>query len=386
MKHIHSLFFVLCSLFLLSACQNVELEEAANAGLPTAGDLQYKADGRTVTLTWTLSDTTGISGVQITKNGAEPVEIEGAQTSYVIRHCVPNKDVLYTVKIRFRNGLVSNGSSVRVYVRYDEPIYAGYLLTANSIDELPDDDETAAARWFDTRYVQQGKGIFVRPGEALDLDKMSCLWIHIDRVGLSRGWQHLPELNDAAFRQSLRTYVEEGGRLFLSCHATQLLAGIGRIEEKYTPNEFNSGDGGSSTEPWTLNAYIGETYDRRGHRFFEGMVLGTYNGYAYTSFPMASAGHHEDHNCMWNLSEMKFTSGSDKTRGFEQTTNCTVLGTWGQNTGFEYPGFCLFHVQDTFHGEIVAMGLGCYEWHQDGNQYQSQIETLTANILDYLRD
>ena len=89
---------------------------------------------------------------------------------------------------------------------------------------------------------------------------------------------------------------------------------------------------------------------------------------------------------MWNLSSISFASGSDKTRGFELATNCTVLGTWGQNTEFSFPGFVLFSAQDTFHGEIVAMGLGCYEWNQEGNQYQSQIEKLTANILDYLRD
>ncbi len=388
MKHTTLFFAALLGLAsLFSACRGVELQEAANANLPKASNLRYTAEGRTVTLAWNLTDTTDVRGVQVIKNGSETTELSGAATSFVIRHCTPNKDILYTVKVLFRNGLVSDGASVRVHITYDEPIYVGYLLTANTIDELPDDDEIAAARWFNTAYVEQGKGLFVHIGDSLDLDKMSALWIHIDRVGLSRGWQHLTGgLNEDAFRQSLRAYCEEGGRLFLSCHATQLLAGIGRIAEQYTPNEFSSGDGGTSDEPWTLNAYIGETYDHRSHRFFDGLTLGSYNGYSYTTFPMASAGHHEDHNCMWNLSSFTFSSGSDKTRGFELATNCTVLGTWGQNTEFAFPGFVLFSAEGTFHGEIVAMGLGCYEWNQEGNQYQSQIEKLTANILDYLRD
>ena len=390
MKHFLNIFVALALVAgIATGCQDVVLEEAANEHLTMPTNLRYSAEGRTVTITWNLADTTNIDSIQITKDGKEPIVIAGAQTEYVVRHCVPNKDVIYTVKAMFNNGLVSKGASIRIHLNYNAPIYIGYLLTANSVAELPDDDEVAAASWFDRNYVQKGTGrfILVQDMPVLNLDEVSALWIHIDRQGLSQGWRNLTGgVNTDEFAAALRTYVEEGGKLFLSCHATQLLVAIGRIGEDRTPNTFGSGQGGPGNDIWTLNAYIGETYDRRAHALFQGMDLDYCNGYAYQSFPIAAPGIREDHNCMWNLSEMKFLSGSDKIRGFELENECTVLGTWGQNTELNYPGFCLFNTKDNFHGEIVAMGLGCYEWNlQNGNAYQYQIERLTANILNYIK-
>lgn len=377
-------------LFVLCSCRGVQIPEAANIGLGKAQNLRYTATGRTVTLQWEIEHAEDVTAVQITCNGEAPVLVDGAVTRYEVRHVVPNKDVYYTVKLLYRNGLVSEGITICVNIRYDQPIYYGYVLAADSPESLPDDDEIAAAQWFRSHYVDCGIGRFIQVADVqyIDLDEISTLWVHIDRTGIQRGWDKITGgYATEAFVGGLRRFVEEGGNVLLTTHATQFVEAIGRIEPAYAVNEFNSGDGGTGNDIWTLNAFIGMTYDHRGDVYFQGMELGDYNGYEYTTFPMLGPGLREDHNSMWNLSSMSFVGAVDKTRGFEQANECTVLGTWGQNTEFTFPGMVDFAPTGTYMGRIVALGLGCYEWHQgDNNIYQSQIERLTENTLTYLHD
>lgn len=390
-----NLFITCCllTLFCVTSCTSIEPEVPANAHRAKAYNLTYTNEGRTVYLKWNLDIDTTMCGIQITCNGENPMEIDTVVTNYTIRHVVPNKDILYTVKVRYCDSLVSEGTSIPVHIRYDLPICVGYVMSANTIEELPDDDERAAAQWFDREYVQKGKGRWIPINElgSVDLDVVNCLWIHIDRQGMSPGWENLSGgFNNPAFIANLKAYVIEGGNLFLSVHATQLVDAIGRIPSDYRPNEVSTGQGGLGNDTWTINAWLGAgedvNYDHRAHAFYQGMTLDYYNGYAYTSFPLASAGVREDHNSLWNLSSMKFPSGANKVRGWELATNSTALGTWGQNTELNYIGLVDFATSNPYKGRIIAMGMGCYEWaKQDGNLYQYQIEKLTENILETIR-
>lgn len=389
-----NIFILIAIAAFFVACNTVEPELPANRNLQKARNLTYtnEHNSRTVELRWQLDIDTTMCGIQILTNGENPLQINEVLTNYTVKHVAPNKDVLYTVKVLYRNGMVSEGVSVRVHINYDLPIYAGYLLTAGSIAELADDDERAAAEWFDREYVQKNIGCFVHMEEmpTLDLDRVACLWIHVDREGLIRGWQNLPEnLRTESFINALKRYANEGGKYFLSVHATQLVAAMGRISDEYAPNEVASGQGGLA-ELWTMNAYLGyggeTTYDHRNHRFFKDMTLGKYNKYEYASFPMLSPGIHEDHNSMWNLSTMTFASGANKVRGMEVTNSCVCLATWGQNTELNFIGLIEFYPTEHYRGTIVCMGLGCYEWNMPTtNQYRYQIEKLTQNILEDLR-
>ena len=392
MRNFYSLMIV-ALVACLAACNSVEPQPAANANRKKVYNLRYTNEGRTVFLTWNLDADTTMCGIQIARNGENPVNIDNLITSYTVRHVTPNEDVMYTVKIRYKDSIVSDGVSVRVHVQYDLPIYAGYVMSVGSIAELPDDDERAAAEWFDRAYVQRNRGRFIPIGELanVNLDEVACLWIHIDRQGMPEGWQNLTGgFSDPVFVSNLRGYVEDGGNLYLSVHATQLLTAIGRITEEQRPNEVSTGQGGYGPDVWTVNAYLGAgtdvSYDHRGFPFFDGMTLDYYNDYEYTTFPMISAGVREDHNCIWNLKDMKFSSGSDKVRGWELATHSTALATWGQNTELNHIGLVDFAITGNYRGRIIAMGLGCYEWDkQEGNVYQYQIERFTENIIESIR-
>lgn len=384
------LYIIVAALAVLTSCKGVNIPESASSGLGKAQNLRYTAEGRTVTLKWEIANAEEVSAVQVTCNGESPVWVEGPATRYEAHHVVPNKNVYYTVKLLYKNGLVSEGVTVCVHIQYDKPIYYGYVLAADAPESLPDDDEIAAAQWFRANYVDKGIGRFIQVADVknIDLDEVSTLWVHIDRTGIQLGWDRITGgFGTQDFVQGLRHFVEEGGNVFLSTHATQFVEAIGRIESTYTINQFSSGDGGTGNDIWTMNAYIGLTYDHRGDVYFQDMELGDYNDYEYTSFPMLGPGLREDHNCMWNLSTTSFVGAVDKVRGFEDLTESTVLATWGQNTEFTYPGMVDFAPTGTYRGRIVAMGLGCYEWHQGSNNiYQSQIEKLTANVLNYLHE
>lgn len=388
-----SIVSLLLTLVCITACSPIVPEPAANVNRAKAYNLTYTNEGRTVHLKWNLDVDTSMCGIQITCNGEDPTEIEEVVNQYTVKHVVPNKDVIYTVKVRYRDSIVSEGTSVRVHIKYDIPICVGYVMSTNTIEELPDDDERAAAQWFDREYIQKKKGRLIPMQELgnIDLDVIGCLWIHIDRQGMSPGWENLTGgFNDPSFISNLKAYVEEGGNLFLSVHATQLVNAIGRIPSDYRPNEVSTGQGGLGMDTWTINAWLGAgeevNYDHRVHPFYRDMTLDYYNGYKYTSFPMASSGVREDHNSLWNLNNMKFPSGSNKVRGWEMATNSTALGTWGQNTELNYIGLVDFASNNPYKGRIVALGMGCYEWAmQDGNVYQYQIEKITENILETIR-
>lgn len=393
MNHFRSIIlFVLTSVFFAS-CTHVELEPPANLGRKKVYNLQYTSEGRTVYLTWDMDVDTTMCGMQVARNGENPLNIDSLMTSYTVKHVTPNEDVLYTVKIRYKDSIVSEGVSVRVHVTYDKPIHVGYVMSAGSIADLADDDERAAAEWFERQYVRSNRGRFVNMWDLdkVNMDEVGCLWIHIDRKGMAEGWQNLTGgFNDPVFIANLKAFMGEGGHVFLSNHATQLLVAVGRLTEDQRPNTISTGDGGWGADVWTMNACLGystETvYDHRGHAFFEGMTLDYFNKYEYTSYPMLSAGVREDHNCLWDLSKIKFTSGSDKIRGWELATKSTALATWGQYTDLNIIGLVDFDVTEVHRGRIVAMGLGCYEWAKDdGNTYQYQIERLTENILESLR-
>ncbi len=112
----------------------------------------------------------------------------------------------------------------------------------------------------------------------IDRGQYSMIWIQIDRVGLEYGWQKLPaEIVDNDVVAKLKAFAQSGGNLFLTKHATELSAAIGRVDNSLAPGIFSSGEGGSGTDYWTTNAVIGSNqnpkYDHRSHAAFAGLEV-----------------------------------------------------------------------------------------------------------------
>ena len=402
MKKIYYIAALAASM-IVTSCSDVELPSAANNGLQTVGNLSSVIDGRSLTLSWTLPSG-NVSKVLIYRDDTLIAELEGAQTSYYMERAQVNQDNVYTVKVLTDAGLVSLGQSLSVRIDYVNPtpdpvpgggpLPAAYLLTANSIDELGDDDEVAAAQWFFDNYAAKGKGMFISMDELnlIDTKKISCLWIQCDRQdGMEIGVQNLPDgLADATLHTALHKYLQDGGNLLLTKHATQLTTAIGRIDEKYAPGIFSSGVGGEGGDVWTTNAQIGiggpDLYDHRAHPVFADMEMGDPNNYGYENIPLEGPGMREDHNCMWDCNAYGFSGQPNVIVNFEDATESMVLSTWGHVQDYCCAGIVEFMPNSEFDGRVIAIGLSAYEFNQaTGNTYQQNIEKLTANCIDYLK-
>ena len=355
-------------------------------------DVAYTTTGRNLTLTWTNPE--GATGTAIFRDGTQIASLGEGVNSYTVANAPVNEEHYYTVKAIYgKQGRMSEGVSKTVFIEYN--VKVGYYLTAENYSDLPDDDEVAAAEWFKAQYVDGGSGVFVHASDlaSLNPDNVSALWIQIDRVGIGIGWANLPF--STADIAALKAYVQDGGKLFLTKHATQLVVAIGRVEERFAPGLFGDGVGDTGIDVWCMNAVIGcrqdAAYDHRGHAAFIGLEAGDPNNYGFETYPMEGPGLREDHNCMWDLNAYGFSGTPNVVANWEAETNSTVLATWGHVSDYCCAGIIEFNPTAEFAGNIIACGLSTYEFKQNApqegtdNAYQKNIERFTKNCIEYLK-
>lgn len=256
-------------------------------------------------------------------------------------------------------------------------------------------------------------GTVIAAGETdkISADNLDCIWIHIDRIGAGKG--NLPaEFSNEAVIAALTKFVNDGGCLYLSKHATQLLTKIGRVDPKFEVNIYGDGDGGKGTDVWTVNAQIGywfvqdensdhydpsQYYDHRTHPLFDGMA--TNNDFSCETFGLLGTGdgtemHREDHNCMWDFNAYQYTAeGKNTVEKFENENNAVVLGAWGHVVDHACAGIIEFLPRILSRdeavaqpGRIIANGLAAYELapRSGVNGSKANIEKLTDNAIKYL--
>ncbi|MCH5223466.1 MAG: DUF4960 domain-containing protein [Muribaculaceae bacterium] len=477
---------------MFGACTDIATEIPELPNLPTVSNLKAEVANRVVNLSWTLpSSSKKIEGVTLKVNNNTEVGLDATATSYSVVGQPMEDEYMYTVKVKYEGGYMSEGQSViatvpyeqladltsftvsniekrnvtfswtlpnasgitgvwvgldgeesgtvfniseypngatiggqktgvdlkfRAKVIYDEAYYSdgivvntalpemevrvGYLLLADSPADLPDDDELAAAAWFNDNYVETDKGDFIPVAELpnIDFDEYGVIWIEVDRVGLALGWQNLPaNLVSETTLNALKAYGLNGGSLYLANMATQMTVPLGIVPENMPVNIFGSGDGDpNNADLWSINPHLGwifqnegRYYDRASHAVYEGLAFEMVNGYEYSSLPLLGGTGKEDHNSMWDLNPYWNEAGNpapDCVKWFENTTNSQVLAVWGQVADHCVAGMVDFS-GNAVHGKCIAMGLGAYEWHVNAgvNPYQGNIEKLTENILNYLK-
>ena len=390
-KHIYSILVAAFAAFALGSCSDVDIPAAVQSA--KVSNLAATVEGRAITLSWTLPSAEGIKGVNIYRNNDLIAEL-GAVATYTAKKQPANQDLLYTVKIVYENGNVSEGESFKVDALPGSKV--AMLLPSNNDSEL-DDDELAAKNWFVQTYGDNGKVFTPATLTSLNPSQYAALWIQIDRVGLEMGPGKLPaDIIASGVVDNLSAYLKAGGNVFLTKHATQLVSSVGRIAETYGPHLFSSGEGGEGTDIWTTNAVIGSNcdpkYDHRSHAAFAGLEVLPANDpvdrYDHESFPLEGPGFREDHNCMWDLNSYGFTpaDGLNVVDAFEKKTSSVVLATWGHVTDYCCGGIIEFLPTADIKGRVLCIGLNAYEFNQNSvtNQYQQNTEKLTKNCIDYL--
>lgn len=390
-KHIYSILVAAFAAFALGSCSDVDIPAAVQSA--KVSNLAATVEGRAITLNWTLHSAEGIKGVNIYRNNDLIAEL-GAVATYTAKKQPANQDLLYTVKIVYENGNISEGETFKVDALPGSKV--AMLLPSNNDSDL-DDDELAAKKWFVQTYGDNGTVFTPATLTSLNPSQYAALWIQIDRVGLEMGPDKLPaDIIASGVVDNLSAYLKTGGNVFLTKHATQLVSSMGRIAEQYGPHLFGSGEGGEGTDIWTTNAVIGSNcdpkYDHRSHAAFAGLEVlpanDPVNGYDHDSFPLEGPGFREDHNCMWDLNSYGFTpaDGVNVVDAFEKKTSSVVLATWGHVTDYCCGGIIEFLPTADIKGRVLCIGLSAYEFNQNSvtNQYQQNTEKLTKNCIDYL--
>ncbi|MDE6297570.1 MAG: DUF4960 domain-containing protein [Muribaculaceae bacterium] len=367
--------------------------------LAGVSNLQSSLSGRSVTLSWTLPTQAFRTGVRIITNGDtdKAILLDKDATSYVLKAQPMETPLTYDVEVVYDTYYYSPAESVEKTIPYMEPKML-YLLPADAAtyNDLSDDDELAAATWF----AQQPNTQFIHPADIANYDPSiySVMWIMVDRVGLPMGWQNLPgDLAAQSTIDALKAYSANGGSLYLSNMATQLTVPLDIVPSNMAPTCYGNGEGGTGTDIWTINPYLGWMfkggadqgfYDRTDHEIFKGLTFENPNDppYDYDSLPLIGPGQREDHNCLWDCNIYGKGSERDVIRNFEVTTNSLVLATWGHVKDHCVAGLVDFY-SNPQHGRCVANGFAAYEWHQNSgeNPYQGNIIKLTENILNYLK-
>ena len=243
MKKIFSIVLTMVLTLVLVSCGT----EKPTGPVADVSNLQYAVDGRQVTLTWDLPAAEKVLALQVVYEKDKTfTETDGPTTSYVIERAPVGQDVTYTIRVITENG-ISKGAQITFFIQPEKQPMPAMLLLAEDPETLPDDDEIAMAEWFKANYVDKNQGVFIKVEElkTLSPDDYSVVIIFIDRVGIGKGWRNLPlEVVLEENRKGMLKYLAEGGNFFFAKMATQLVDGIGRIDEKYAPGLYGDGEGG----------------------------------------------------------------------------------------------------------------------------------------------
>lgn len=236
-----------------------------------------------------------------------------------------------------------------------------------------DDDEQAAYNWFHNSY-KPGHGlekVVFTPDNISDLNAndVKVLWIPINRQGNS-----IEDVKPSAIYnnvETLKKYVQEGGNLYLTNHATLLTSAIERIDEQYEPKEVAYGAAGKNTDTWGVNPRFADM-DYRGHVLYSGFEAGSEE----LNYFLNSGTPKENNNCLW-------TNVSDYKKFIENTTS-HILGKWSYNGETNNFGVVEFMPTAEYKGTILCNGLAAYEWNCEGNEFVNNIEKFTENSISYL--
>lgn len=239
-----------------------------------------------------------------------------------------------------------------------------------------DDDEQAAYDWFYKDY-NPGHGLEKKvftPGniDELNANDVKVLWIPINRQGDNEDvvkpsaiYKHV---------ETLKKYVQSGGNLYLTNHATLLTSAIGRIDEQYIPNTVAYAAAAGNSDAWGVNPRFADM-DYRGHVLYSGFVAGTKNNLLDDNYFLNSGTSKENHNCLWK--DFNYTD-------FINATNSHILGKWSQNGYTNNFGVVEFMPTKDYKGTILCNGLAAYEWNCNGNKYVDNIKKFTENSISYL--
>lgn len=316
--------------------------------------------------------------------------------------------------------------TVTVEVQTVTPTFYAFLGEQADIASLVDDDARAAATWMQNTYGADFKYIQFSNISALEMADVKVAMLYyltpLEDVGYSASPTDVstllaPELQaGAAQAEVLKNWVKLGGDMLIAGEATPFIFSLGRVPAdfsaprapgNYVYSEFGcAGTGGCvdmnkpPDDRWGLGMRpSNNSEDRRGHPIFNGLTF-----FDDEFLALQNSATREVRLIWWQHFDGILDPsccGQDAALFFEQTMSATKFGTLSfVGDAFGY-GAVLWNRTDQgndgnfdsqiptdFQGSIMSIEntIVGYEWDSNGtvNDFQSNIEMFTGNILEYL--
>ncbi|MGY5849864.1 DUF4960 domain-containing protein [Salegentibacter sp. F14] len=307
-----------------------------------------------------------------------------------------------------------------------EPTYYAFLGEQDEIDALVDDDAKAAASWMRNTYGEDFKYLSFSEITPQNMAEVKVAMIYYltpaEDIGYSATPDNVSTLLPSGLRpggaraQALKNWVRSGGDMLIAGDATPLIFSLDRVPAEfsaprepgnYVYSEFGCAEssgcvdtGKPSDDIWGLGMRPeNNSEDRKGHPIFEGLSFQNDEFLA-----LQNSATREVRLIWWQHFDGILDPGccgQDAALVFEQTLSATKFGTLGHiGDAFGY-GAVLWNrtdqnihqsfddqISEDFKGSIFSIEntIVGYEWDSNGttNDFQSNIETFTKNILDYL--
>lgn len=276
----------------------------------------------------------------------------------------------------------------------------GFYAPYEDMEKCNNSNLYGSYAWFVDNYVKDGKGIVVTPSTLNKIKDLKTLWVAYDEDNLQKGWEYLPtSMTNADALAAIKQHVKDGGSLFLSSLATQLLVGLDRIDATLTPNIFNTSVGKKNFDLWGVNPImgkaVGEVYDHSDHAIYKDLFTSEYKypdntDWNHIFYPLINASDKADHNCIWDLNGLSDLSDNpNKFVDFQTKTNSVILGTWQHVVDYAVAGVVEFQPTADFKGTILTNGMAAYDMslYPGGaqlNDYMVNLYKITENTLEYL--
>lgn len=351
-------------------------------GASNVSDLLLRQEEDSVFLTWTVPEglqDIGISWTSEAANGS--ITLEGGVTEYKFVGLA-----LATYSFTFITTNTANEKSHSQYLDFRVgPTKVGFLSQYANLESIQDDDEIAAANWFFSHYDNSAFITFDQVADGtIDLSEFRVLWWHSDEVG----GKDLPAIaKDVNVLEAINLFYKQGGNLLLSVHATMYLHTLGRLPAKdifaeaYT---IGDGAGGDNPDTWSVGVAF-KSFDYTDHPIYRNLTIE--NG---KDIPLIGPGHKEDHNSNWGGIPAMYGYNNDDdayVSAIEDQLGFVNLGSWNHVSDYWHASIVELKPWDEYNGTAIAIGIGAYEWNQNDteNVYQSQIEGLTENSIEYLK-
>lgn len=334
-----------------------------------------------------------------------------------------SSDVTYTVT---NSENLSKDYIVSVDVQTVTPTKYAFIGEQESISELLDDDAKAAATWMESTYGENFTYLKISDVSNQTLGEIKVAMIYYLSPAQDLGYFATPEnpftlLPTELYPGStqsiaLKNWVKSGGDLLLGGDATPVIFSIERVPAdfsaprgpgNYVYSEYGCAGttgcvdtGKPADDIWGLGVRdTNNSGNRREHPVFKDLAFqGDGELYLQNSATrevrLIWAQHYDG---ILNPS----CCGSEAAQLFEETLQATKFGTlrwigdafgygavmYNATSGENHSNFDI-NVGADFQGTVFSLEntLIGYEWDSNGtvNDYQSNIETLTKNILDYL--